>query len=98
MKTTNKVYSSSFDALGRSPLETEKLKLQAALLREIRNHFLNEGLNERELAALLDISMKQASDLYYAKFSSFTLDDLLMFMYRGKLYFDEIKFFNGLGY
>ena len=69
-------YASAFDSLGRTPAETEQLKLRATLMRALRTHISKQGWTQTEAAEHFGVGQPRISDLMRGKVSKFSVDKL----------------------
>ena len=81
-------FDSVWDALEDDPIMAENMKLRSSLLMAITNNINNRGMNQTEVAELLDITQPRVSALLKGKIENFRLDTLVNIAHKLGLHVD----------
>ena len=81
-------FDSVWDALEDDPIMAENMKLRSSLLMAITNNINNRGMNQTEVAELLDITQPRVSALLKGKIENFRLDTLVNIAHQLGLHVD----------
>ncbi len=75
-------FASVWDALEDDPVRVENLKLRSALMIEIAERIVDQGLTQTRAAKVLHISQPRVSALLSGKINDFRLDSLVDMAHR----------------
>ncbi|MEJ0065260.1 MAG: XRE family transcriptional regulator [Caulobacteraceae bacterium] len=70
-------YASIWDAIEADPGQAENMKLRSRLMMALRDHIVQEKLNQAAAAELLGVTQPRISDLVRGKVDLFSLDTLV---------------------
>ncbi|MBV5265386.1 helix-turn-helix domain-containing protein [Pinisolibacter aquiterrae] len=74
---TGKRFESVWDAVTDTPREAAAMKLQSAVMIELRRYIEERGLDRSDAAALFGLPPSRVADLMNGKIDRFTLDALV---------------------
>jgi len=74
----NTTYNSLWDALEKTPVMVEDMKMRSRLMMEIRERIENRQYPPTEAARHLGMTQPRLDDLMTGKINQFTLDDLVV--------------------
>lgn len=78
-------FSNVWDAIETDPAKAEILKLESALLMQLRNHIIGNNLTQAAAAKLLGVTQPRISELKNNKLDRFTLNSLIEMAIRAGL-------------
>ena len=81
-------FNSVWDALEDDPIIAENMKLRSTLLMAITKNIKSKGINQTEVAKLLEITQPRVSALMKGKIEDFRLDTLVNLAHRLGLHID----------
>jgi predicted XRE-type DNA-binding protein len=70
-------YKNIWDAIERSPVPAENLKLRSSLMLALRRHIEREGLSQTEAAKVFGVTQPRISNLMRGKIELFGIDMLV---------------------
>jgi predicted XRE-type DNA-binding protein len=70
-------FASVWDAIERTPAETENMKLRSTLMVALKEHIERQGWTQRVAAKRLGVTQPRVSDLMRGRIDLFGLDTLV---------------------
>jgi predicted XRE-type DNA-binding protein len=75
-------YKNVFEALEDDPAVAENMKIRSRLMMLLSQYIVDEGLTQKQAAALFDVSQPRVSDLVCGKIERSTIDKLVTMLAR----------------
>lgn len=80
-------FKSVFDAIAATPDEAADLRFRSDLMLMLRDKFESEGLDQKQIAALLSEPQPRVSELMTGKLSKFSSDKLIRYAQKAGVEF-----------
>ena len=75
--TSRKRFANVWDAIERTPVDAQNMKLRSVLMMALQNHIARGKLSQTQAAKLFGVTRPRISDLMRGKINQFALDALV---------------------
>jgi predicted XRE-type DNA-binding protein len=74
---TRKRFTSVWDAIEYTPEKAENMRLRSSLMIALKQHSVDSGLSQRQIAKHFGVTQPRVSDIMHKKIDKFGLDALV---------------------